>query len=82
MYTLRRRRTSGRTWLLAATWMLFVVGTLQTILRMTISTLLGRAVALLVGRSRSEVPTAEIVGLLQKRLDLELADNAVFAVNV
>ncbi|KAJ7254986.1 hypothetical protein B0H12DRAFT_1114415 [Mycena haematopus] len=82
MYTLRRRRTSGRTWLLAATWMLFVVGTLQTILRILISTLLARAVALLVGRSQSEVPTAEIVDLLQNRVDLELADNAVFAVNV
>jgi len=82
MYTLRHRRTSGRTWLLAATWMLFVLGTLQAILRISISTLLASAVALLVGRTRSQVPTAEIVGLLQKRLHLELADNAVFAVNV
>ncbi|KAJ7816273.1 hypothetical protein B0H14DRAFT_3744031 [Mycena olivaceomarginata] len=81
MYTLRHRRTSGRTWLLGASWMLFVVGTLQTILRISILTLVARAVALLVGRSRSEVPTAEIVGLLQKRLDLALAGNAVFAVN-
>ncbi|KAJ7726586.1 hypothetical protein B0H14DRAFT_3002073 [Mycena olivaceomarginata] len=82
IYTLRRRRTSGRTWLLGASWMLFVVGTLQIILRISISTILVRTVALLVGRRRSEVPTAEIVDLLQKRLDLELAGNAVFTVNV
>lgn len=62
--------------------MLFVVGTLQIILRISISTILVRTVALLVGRRRSEVPTAEIVDLLQKRLDLELAGNAVFTVNV
>jgi hypothetical protein len=54
---------------------------LQTILRILILTLVARAVALLVGRSRSEVPMAEIVSLLQKRLDLALAGNAVFAVN-
>ncbi|KAJ7812984.1 hypothetical protein B0H14DRAFT_2855496, partial [Mycena olivaceomarginata] len=52
-----------------------------TILRISILTLVARAVALLVGRNRSEVPTAEIIGLLQKRLDLALAGNAVFAVN-
>ncbi|KAJ7660925.1 hypothetical protein DFH06DRAFT_381799 [Mycena polygramma] len=82
MYTLRRRRTSGRTWLLAASWMLFVIGTLQTVLRVLISTILAQAVALLVGRSRSEVSTAGLVAILQQRLNLELACNAVFTVNV
>ncbi|KAJ6501171.1 hypothetical protein C8R47DRAFT_1211428 [Mycena vitilis] len=82
MYTLRRRRTSGRTWLLAASWVLFVVGTLQTVFRVLISTILAQAVALLVGRSRDEVSTAALVAILQQRLDLELACNAAFTVNV
>ncbi|KAJ7699095.1 hypothetical protein B0H16DRAFT_1644279 [Mycena metata] len=82
IYTLQRRRTYGRIWLLAASWMLFVVGTLQTILRVMISTVLGRAVALLVAHGQGELPTAEIIGLVRDRLGLELADNAVFAVNV
>ncbi|KAJ7152564.1 hypothetical protein C8R46DRAFT_1121533 [Mycena filopes] len=70
IYTLHRRRTSGRTWLLAASWMLFVVGTIQTILRILIITVIGGS------------PTPQIIGLLQDRLQLELVDNAVFAVNV
>ncbi|KAJ7752672.1 hypothetical protein B0H16DRAFT_1546146 [Mycena metata] len=68
--------------LLAASWMLFVVGTLQTILRVMISTVLGRAVALLVAHGQGELPTAEIIVLVRDRLGLELADNAVFAVNL
>ncbi|KAJ7152559.1 hypothetical protein C8R46DRAFT_1228776 [Mycena filopes] len=82
IYTLHRRRTSGRTWLLAASWMLFVVGTIQTILRISIITVIGRAVALLVVPGPGGSPTPQIIGLLQDRLQLELVDNAVFAVNV
>ncbi|KAJ7761716.1 hypothetical protein B0H16DRAFT_1530363 [Mycena metata] len=82
IYTLQRRRTYGRIWLLAVSWMLFVVGTLQTILRVMILTVLGRAVALLATHGQGELPTAEIIGLVRDRLGLELADNAVFAVNL
>ncbi|KAJ7152556.1 hypothetical protein C8R46DRAFT_1121514, partial [Mycena filopes] len=81
VYTLHRRRTSGRTWLLAASGMLFVVGTLQTILRILNLTVLGRAMSLLVNSSPGEAPTAQIIAVLQNKLQLELADNAVFAVN-
>ncbi|KAJ7152562.1 hypothetical protein C8R46DRAFT_1303104 [Mycena filopes] len=82
IYTLRRRRTSGRTWLLAASCILFVVGTIQTILHVVTVTVLGRAVALLVVPGPVESPTTQIIDLLQNRRQLTLVDNALFAVNV
>ncbi|KAJ7152548.1 hypothetical protein C8R46DRAFT_1303091 [Mycena filopes] len=81
-YTLYHRRTSGRTWLLAASGMLFVFGTLQTLLRILNLTMLVHAMALLVNSGPGEAPMAQIIGLLQNRLQLELVGNAVFAVNV
>ncbi|KAJ7481287.1 hypothetical protein B0H11DRAFT_2023376 [Mycena galericulata] len=79
IFTLSRRQTAGKTLLLAASWTLFLAGTVQTILCVMIATVSFQIVLALVGPLGS---TTELSGLFHMRDGLYAASEAIFAINV
>ncbi|KAJ7759235.1 hypothetical protein B0H16DRAFT_1534879 [Mycena metata] len=79
IFTLHRRQTAGKTFLLAASWTLFLVGTVQTILCIMIAVLSVQIVSTLAVPPGS---TTEISALLRKQDGLDSASEAIFVLNV
>ncbi|KAJ7195173.1 hypothetical protein GGX14DRAFT_404097 [Mycena pura] len=77
--TLHRRQTAGKTFLLAASWTLFIVGTAQTILCIMIPVVSVQIVSILAAPPGS---TTEISPLLHKQNGLNAASEAIFVLNV
>jgi len=79
IFTLHRRQTAGKTFLLAASWTLFLVGTVQTILCIMIAVVSVQIVSILATPFGS---TTEISALLHKQNGLNAASEAMFVFNV
>ncbi|KAJ7791384.1 hypothetical protein B0H13DRAFT_2394294 [Mycena leptocephala] len=79
IFTLHRRQTAGKTFLLAASWTLFLVGTVQTILCIMIAVVSVQILSTLAAPPGS---TTEISALLHKQDGLDSASEAIFVLNV